>query len=125
MGPAPIDTLARVDGKTSIETFTPSGAHTMNIGQLLDEESIWMSFWRRHRQQVDVRQDLIRRDRNRRDEADDDERERIAVAEDHARLMKKLEARKAAETQQALKDLRAEQSALRAWQSSSSDRRDY
>lgn len=97
----------------------------MNIGQILDEESIWMSFWRRHRTQVDVRQDLIRRDRNRRDEADDDERERIAVAEDHARLMKKLEARKAAETQQALKDLRAEQSALRAWQASSSGRRDY
>lgn len=97
----------------------------MNIGQILDEESIWMSFWRRHRQQVDVRQDLIRRDRNRRDEAEDDERERITVAEDHARLMKKLEARKVAETRQALDDRRAEQSALRAWQASSSDRRDY
>jgi hypothetical protein len=97
----------------------------MNIGQILDEESIWRSFWRRHRQQVDVRQDLIRRDRNRRDEAEDDERERVVVAEDHARIMQKIETRKAAETQQALADLRASQADINAWRASSNDRRDW
>ncbi|KRE90862.1 hypothetical protein ASG87_01615 [Frateuria sp. Soil773] len=97
----------------------------MNIGQILDEESIWMSFWRRHRTQVAVREDLIRRDRNRRDEAEDYERQRIAVAEDHARIMNTIEARKAAETRQVLAARRAELDALRSWRATTNDRRDY
>jgi hypothetical protein len=97
----------------------------MSLGTDIDDESIWMSFWRRHRTQVAVREDLLRRARNRRDEAENDERERIAVAEDHARIMKTIEARKAAETQQSLADLRAGQAALSAWRASSNDRRDW
>lgn len=97
----------------------------MNLGQLLDEESIWMSFWRRHRTQMAVREDLIRRDRNRRDEAEDDAHEQQVLTEQQAHDMKVIAARKAAETQQALKDLRASQAALSAWRASSNDRRDW
>jgi hypothetical protein len=96
----------------------------MNLGVQIDNESIWMSFWRRHRTQVAIREDLIRRDRNRFYEEQDDERHRIAVAEDHALIMKKVQARNAALDQQAAADRRAEQEALSAWRAGSDARRE-
>ena len=97
----------------------------MNLGSLIDEESIWMSFWRRGQNNQRVREDLVRRQRNRLDEDDEDERERVAVAEDHARIMMQVKARNAALSKQAVADRRAEQEALTAWREGSNDRRDY
>ena len=97
----------------------------MNLGSLIDEESIWMSLWRRGQNNQRVREDLVRRQRNRLDEDDEDERERIAVAGDHARIMMQVKARNAALAQQAVADRRAEQKALTAWREGSNDRRDY
>jgi hydroxypyruvate isomerase len=96
----------------------------MNLGSLIDEESIWMSFWRRGQNNQRVREDLVRRQRNRLDEDDEDERERVAVAEDHARIMKNAQIHQHAVQRQAVADQQAQQQALRAWRAGSDDRRE-
>jgi len=96
----------------------------MNLGVQIDEESIWRSFWRRHRNQVAIREDLIRRERNRFYEEHDDERNRLEIAEDHARIMAKVNARNATLDKQAAADHRAAQEALNAWRAGSDDRRE-
>jgi hypothetical protein len=96
----------------------------MNLGPQIDEESIWMSFWRRHRTQVAIREDLVRRERNRRDEEVDDAHKRQVLAEQHVEDMKVIEARRQTETHQVLADRRTGQEALRAWQGGSDDRRE-
>lgn len=96
----------------------------MNIGTLIDEESIWMSFWRRHRTQVAIREDLVRRQRNRFHEDHEDGRRRLDIAEEHALIMKKVLAREDALAQQAATDRRAAQEALNAWRAGSDDRRE-
>jgi len=97
----------------------------MSIANDIDNESIWMSFWRRHRTQVANREDLIRRDRNRRDEEEDGDHERQMLAEQHEQDMKVIAEKKQVETRQALADRRAGQDALQAWRAGLNDRRDY